>query len=154
MLRLPNGRDFNDDFWTAYYEAEAQVLRGEVRQVGQTRTRPNSIDAALVGYYKSTSFRNLAEKSQETFRRYLERDFRAIVGSAPLAHLKPSHLGQLIAERAEASPAAARVLLSAIRSFTRHCFAVGLIKHDPAIGTKTPKVANPDGYHTWTEDQN
>src|SRR5260221_5832591 len=61
LVRLPNGRDFNDAFWKAYYEAEASVLRGEVRQVGETRTRPNSIDAALVAYYRSTAFLSLAE---------------------------------------------------------------------------------------------
>jgi integrase len=83
----------------------------------------------------------------------LERDFRAIVGTAPLAHLKPAHIGQLVAEKAGKSPAGARVMLAAIRAFTRYCIAVELLRHDPAIGTKTPKVVNPDGYHTWSEDQ-
>jgi hypothetical protein len=68
LFRLPNGRSFTEAWWEAYYEAERQFLAGEVRQVGAARTKPGSIDAALAGYYRSTSFLNLAEKSRRTLR--------------------------------------------------------------------------------------
>jgi integrase len=152
LARLPNGRDLDDAFWTAYEEAEASILRGEVRQIGEKRTRPNSIDAALVGYYRSTTFTNLAIGSQRTFRQKLESDFRPILGNVPLGHLRPRHIAELIAAKAETSPTGGRLLLSAIRSFAKHCVAIELVEQDPAIGIKGPKVES-DGFATWTEEQ-
>jgi integrase len=152
LIRLPNGRGFTDDFWKAYYDAEAYVLRAEPPPIGETRTKPNSIDAALVGFYHSTTFLNLAPSSQRAVRQSLERDFRPIVGVAPLAHLRPKHIIELISEKTAKTPAGARLLLSSIRSFTRHCVAVELIERDPAIGIKGPEVTS-DGFVTWTEDQ-
>ena len=29
LIRLPNGRDFNETWWKAYYAAEAEILSGE-----------------------------------------------------------------------------------------------------------------------------
>jgi integrase len=152
LIRLPNGRDFNDAFWAAYYHAEACVLRAEPRPIGETRAKPNSIDAALVSFYRSTTFLNLASSSQRAFRQSLERDFRPIVGVAPLAHLRPKHIITLISEKADKTPTGARLLLSAIRSFARHCVAVELIERDPSIGIKGPEIGS-DGFATWTEDQ-
>jgi len=150
LVRLPNGRDFNDAFWKAYYEAEAAVLRNEVRQVGEVRTRPNSVDAAIAAYYRSTAFLGLARNTQNTFRTSLERDFRPIVGKAPLAHLRTKHIIELIAKKAESAPAGAKVTLTALRSFCDYAVSVELLKVDPTIGVKGPKLRSVQ-HHGWTE---
>jgi integrase len=152
LIRLPNGRNFSEGWWEAYYEAERQFLAGEVRQVGQTRTTPNSVDAALVGYYRSTAFRNLAANSQRAFRQSLERDFRPTYGDARIGHLRTKHVIDIIAEKAETSPTGARLLLSAIRSFCAYCVSVELIAQNPTAGIKGPRVKS-DGHHTWTDAQ-
>jgi hypothetical protein len=152
LIRLPNGRDFDDRFWNGpqgYYEAECQFLAGEVREIGQTRTRPNSIDAALVGFYKSTGFRNYAAGSQRAIRQSLERDFRPVVGNAPLRHLRPKHILDLLAEQ---TLPGARLLMTALRAFLRYCVEVELIDRDPTAGIKLPKVKT-DGFHTWFEEE-
>lgn len=152
LIRLPNGRDFTDAWWKAYYEAEASILRGQVRRIAETRTRPNSIDAALVAYYRSTTFLSLAENTRRTFRTSLERDFRPIVGSAPLSHLRTKHIIDLIAEKAEEAPAGAKVTLTALRSFCGYAVSVELLKSNPTIGVKAPKLRS-EQHHAWTEDE-
>src|SRR5215468_3473811 len=74
LRRLPNGRDFTENWWEAYYEAERQILAGESLPIGPgpTRVRANSIDAALTGYFRSTLFRNLAASTQRVRRGALE----------------------------------------------------------------------------------
>jgi integrase len=150
LFRLPNGRNFTEAWWVAYYEAEHRFLAGDVRKVGETRTRPHSIDAALVTYYRSTGFLGLAANSRRVIKLSLERDFRPIVGSGRLAHLRPKHIVELVAEKAQATPTGARLLLAALRSFLRYCVSVGLIATDPTLGVKGPRVKS-DGHHTWTE---
>jgi integrase len=156
LVRLPNGRDFNDAFWTAYYAAEAEITTGAARQqIGAARTRLGSIDAALVGFYKSTDFTGLAPNSRRSIRQALERDFRAWkpgFGNALLTHLKTAHLKELIADKAAKSPSSARLLRAAIRKFTEYCVAVELLKENPALGIK-PLKNNSAGHHTWTEDE-
>ena len=141
LIRLPNGRDFSEGWWEAYYEAERHFLAGEVQQIGQTRTTPNSVDAALVGYYRSTAFRNLAANSQRAFRQSLERDFRPTYGNARIGHLRAKHVIDIIAEKAAASPTGARQLLAAIPVVLR------LLRQ-----CRTDR-AKPDGRHQGAEGQ-
>lgn len=152
LVRLPNGRDFTEAWWAAYYEAERRFLAGEVRAIGETRTAPNSVDAALIGYYRSTVFRNLAANSQRSLRQALERDFRPGYGDARIGHLRAKHVIDIVAEKAETSPSGARQLLAAIRSFCGYCVATELLASNPTHGIKGPK-SKSDGFHTWTDEQ-
>ena len=91
LIRLPNGRDFNETWWKAYYAAGAEILSGDtLLPAAAARVKVNSIDAALIGYYRSTTFRNLALNTQRNFRHLLERDVRLPIGDLPLAKLGPA----------------------------------------------------------------
>jgi integrase len=151
LIRLPDGH-FDDAFWQVYWAVEANLALGEVRPIGEKRTRVGSVDAGLIGYYRSTTFRNLALSSQRTLRQKLEADFRPILGNVPLGHLRTRHIADLIAAKAETSPTGARLLLAAVRSFAKHCVAMELIDRDPSLGIKGPAV-DSDGFATWSDQQ-
>lgn len=156
LVRLPNGRDFNEAFWKAYYAAEADILSGEKLQpAAAARVKVNSIDAALIGYYRSTAFSsNLAVNTQRNFRHLLERDVRLPIGDLPLALLKPRNIIDIIRDKAEQTSAgSARMLLGAMRHFLKYAIEVELIDRDPSAGVVPPRVEDSGGHHTWTEEQ-
>jgi len=153
VIRLPNGLDFSEVWWKAYYEAEAAILAGEeVREIGESRTKPGSVSAALVAYYRSTSFCGLAANTKRTFRTSLERDFRVVYGDARIAHLRHKHVRDIIDEKTQKAPAGARTTLTALRSFMRFCVATEIVESDPTIGVRRPKLRS-EGIHTWTETE-
>jgi len=154
LIRLPNGRDFNETWWKAYYAAEAEILSGDtLLPAAAARVKVNSIDAALIGYYRSTTFRNLALNTQRNFRHLLERDVRLPIGDLPLAKLGPRNVMDIIAGKVEQTSAgSARMLLGAIRNFIAYAIEAELIDRDPTAGTKAPVVTS-EGHHTWTEEQ-
>jgi hypothetical protein len=82
LLRLPNGRDFTDEFWKAYYEAERAVLGGDAQSAGAKRLKAGSVNAALTAFYRSGQFASLAVNTRRTVRTSLERDFRPVYGEA------------------------------------------------------------------------
>jgi integrase len=152
LVRLPNGRDFNDEFWQAYYAAERAILTGEVQSSRTSRVNPGTVDAALAAYYRSGQFLNLAANTRRTVRTSLERDFRPAYGDARIAHLLPRHVATIVDEKAASAPAGAKVLLTALKGFTRYCLGAGLVKSDPAVGIQPPKHRS-EPIHTWTEAQ-
>jgi integrase len=153
LVRLPNGRDFTEAFWKAYYAAEAGILAGAAgQQIGEARTRPGTVNAALVGYYRSVQFRTLRPNTQRAIRTSLERDLRPVYGAARIAHLLPKHVRSIVDEKAATAPAGAKGLLTALRNFTRFCVATDLLKTDPAVNIKPPRHRS-EGHHTWTEDE-
>lgn len=131
LVRLPNGRNFTDEFWKAYYEAECAVLGGEAQSPGTKRLKAGSVNAALAAFYRSGLFLYLAANTRRTIRTSLERDFRPVYGEARIAHLLPWHVAAIIDEKARTAPAGARVLLTALRAFTRYCLGAELLRKDP-----------------------
>jgi hypothetical protein len=48
LVRLPNGRDFTDEFWTAYYAAERAVLGGTAKSPREHLQNPGARDHDIV----------------------------------------------------------------------------------------------------------
>lgn len=74
-LRGPVG---SDEFWIDYHKA----LNGaDIRDasIGAGRTIPESVSAAIVGYYGSAEYNALATITRQTYRNTLER-FRLSYG--------------------------------------------------------------------------
>jgi len=128
------------------------ILAGEIASPSEKRIRANSIEAALVGFYRSRIFRNLAPNTQRMVRTSLERDVRQIIGGAPLAHLGPKQIKDLLDDKAQTAPAGAKGLFTALRCFTRHCIDAELLAKDPTSGITPPRHRSV-GIHTWTEEQ-
>ena len=139
-IRLP-------DFGTPEFEVAYQrALHGDAPEVGASRTLPGTLNEAVVSYYKSLAFRELAQSSQSMRRSYLER-FREQYGNSRLATMPSEFIARMM-DRME--PFSARNWFKCVRAMMQHAVSTGLCKVDPTQGVKLPKVKS-DGIHAWTE---
>ena len=99
------------------------ALTGEAprAEVGASRTRPGTVNAAVIGYFNSKGFRSLSSATQATYRGILE-GFRSEHGDKRIALLDRKHIERLISKKAE-TPSAANNLLRMLRVLMQ--FAVG-----------------------------
>jgi integrase len=139
-IRLP-------DFGTPEFEiAYQRALHGDAAELGAARTLPGTLNEAVVSYYKSLAFRELAESSQLMRRSYLER-FREKYGDDRLATMPSAFVVQMMNKM---EPFSARNWFKCVRALMQHAVSVGLCKVDPTQGVKLPKIKS-DGIHAWSE---
>lgn len=124
-------------------EAKPVPPKAPVRAVA-----PGSVDALVVAYYASATFRRMDARSQRVRRGILDR-FRVAHGDKPAARLEPRHLVQIRDARAD-TPEAANGLLKALRAAFRHGIEAGLVSENPAARVAYLPSGNPDGFHAWT----
>ncbi len=144
-VRLP-GLPWSPEFMAAY---EAGLGNALVPEIGAGRTKPGTVNAAIVSYYAlSADFRDMATSTKRMRRAILER-FRSEYGHRNIATLDERALKAILAKR---KPLAAVNLLKTLRSLLRHAIDVNIRKDDPTanIRLKTPKS---DGHHSWTEEE-
>jgi integrase len=142
-IALP-GIPGSDEFMTAYQLA----LAGQPPrlQIGTSRTKPGTVNAAIVGYYSSLAFRQLAPNTQRDRRGILER-FREAHGDKRIALLPQEFIVRALGK---CTPAMARHWLVAFRALLRFAVSEGFRVDDPTQGIKSPRYKS-EGYHTWTE---
>ena len=142
-IALP-GAPGSDEFMTAYQLALAgQPPRIEI---GAGRTKPGTVNAAIVGYYSSVAFRSLAVGTRKLQRSILER-FRAEHGDKRIALLPREFIVRALGKR---PPSVARNWLKTLRAVLQFAVAEGFRADDPTHGVKPPRIRT-DGIHTWTE---
>jgi integrase len=137
----------SDEFMATYRAALAGIAASPPT-IGASRTKPGTVNAAIVGYYQSLTFRALASSTQRKRRLILER-FREKHGGKSIATLPQSFIRHSLDKQ---RPFAARNLLKALRSLLTFAVAEGFCADDPTAGLKLPKVKS-DGVHTWMEDE-
>ena len=115
--------------------------------IGSERTRPGSLDALVVSYYKLV-FPRLKASTQAMRRNIIER-IRMEHGKDPLVLLKREHIAAMLAARA-ATPEAANNLLKVLRSMLEHAVDIGMLADNPAARVKKFPTRG-EGVHTWTE---
>jgi integrase len=142
-VRLP-GLPGSAEFMQAYQDA----LGSRPEPVGAKRTKPGSLDAALVNYYGAAEFKGLAKGTQGMRRAILER-WRNKNGDKPIGELPPEYITHMLSRM---EPHAARNWLKAIRHFAQYCVAHKFMRRDPTLGLKA-KLPQSDGIHTWSEDE-
>ena len=136
----------SDEFMTVYQAALAgQTI--ERLAIGASLTKPGSVNAAVVGYYKSLPFRSLAAGTQKARRGILER-FRAEHGGKGIATLPTDAISRMLANK---GPEAARNWLKAIRGLSQFAVAEKFRRDDPTVGIKIKKLKT-EGYAPWTEE--
>jgi integrase len=141
-IRLP-GLPGSREFMAAYQDA----LDGSPLQIGAKRTRAGTVNAAIIGYYdSSTYFGSLAPSTQAIRRQVLER-FRAAHGELPIASLPQKFI---VLALGKMKPFAARNWLKAIRHLMAYAVSADLCSADPTQGIKLPKVKT-SGIYTWNE---
>jgi len=146
-VRLP-GLPGSHEFMAAYQEA----LAAAPVEIGRSRSKPGSVAAAVAVYLSSpifTSPHHLAPGSQAMRRAILQR-FRDRYGEMSIATMPPKFL---LAMLAAMQPHAARNWFKTLRAFCQFCVEQGIIKTDPTIGMKLPRVKDSGGHHTWTIEE-
>jgi integrase len=141
------GAPGSEEFMAAYQAAMVgQALRPEI---GASRTKPGTVNAAVVGYFNSMAFRSLSASTQATYRGIL-KGFRAEHGDKRVAMLERRHVDRIIAGEAN-TPAAANNLLRMLKTLMQWTVAEGMRRDDPTIGLKGIKTRS-DGFLIWGED--
>lgn len=142
QVALP-GPLYCEEFWIALRKAEAM----EATPAGKAPLA-GTIGAAVMGYYGSAEFVQLAPSSQSVYRRILDR-FAAQHGGAPIGELETRHVNMMIDALAK-TPAAANNFRKRISGVFEYAKSVGTIAVNPAREAKRIKIKS-DGYRSWTE---
>lgn len=136
---LPWSPSFMAALETAKTKAE-----GKPPELGAARTIPGTVNAAIISYYGSSTFKALAGSSQKMRRAILER-FRQDHGDKRIALLRRQHVQVILDKK---SAAAARNWKKTLRKFFDHCLASDLIAVDPLAGVQLGKMKTK-GHHPW-----
>jgi site-specific recombinase XerC len=131
----------------AQYAAALEGRRAAAWDAQPAPLVPGSIDALIESYY-ALVLPTLGEGTQAMRRGILER-FRREHSGKPVRLLKRQHVEQIIAAKAK-TPDAANNLRKILRHLMEHAIALGMIEHNPVVGTKRLKTKG-DGIHTWTD---
>jgi integrase len=129
------------EFMAAYERA----LSNAPAEIGIKRTRPGSVNAAIVGYYTSLEFRALAAGTQARIRQVLER-FRRDNGEKSISTMPSKFIVTMLNKM---KPFAARNWLKALRALAQFCVAQEMCSSDPTQGIRLPRVKS-DGHRTWS----
>jgi integrase len=129
-------------FMAAYEAALGQPMA----EIAAKRTRAGSINAAIVGYYRSLAFRELAPGTQRQRRRILEK-FRAEHGDRSIADMPPKFIALTLNKL---KPQAARNWFKAIRHLMQYAVSVELVHIDPTRDIKLPKASSKE-HRPWSD---
>ncbi len=127
--------------------------QGQRQDIGAKRTRPGTVNAAIVGYYNSLAFRTLAPETQRLRRGILER-FRAKTddrgqgcGGKSIGTLPREAIVRMLGSM---GPFAAQNWLKTLRGLMQFAVAEGFRAGDATDGLKAPSKKTA-GFHTWTD---
>jgi hypothetical protein len=143
------GAPWSEDFMRQY-AAALDGLKEQAHEIGAQRTKPGSINALCVSYYRSPEFRDL-KPSTQTMRRNIIEKFRLAHGDKPLKGLGVAHIKDIIGAKA-ATPEAANNLLKVLRVILSYAVSVGMIASNPATGVRKYR-SRSEGFHSWSEDE-
>ncbi len=132
-------------------EAREKALDGDwvAPQLGASRTKTGTVNAAIVSYYQSSAFTDgLAKSSQDMRRAILER-FREAHGDKRIALLHKKALQAILNKK---TPAAASNWRKALRGFIDHCLSLDMITVDPLAGVKLVSIKS-NGHHPWEPEE-
>jgi integrase len=130
-VTLP-GQLMSPEFMAAYQEAMALAPA----PIGASKIKAGSVAAAVAAYLMSKQFEQLAAGTQAMRRAILQR-FRDDHGDKPIGLMPPKFIA-LVLENMK--PHAARNYFKAIRALCQFAVGAELIKVDPTVGMKSPKV--------------
>jgi integrase len=133
----------------AAYEIATNSKTAPQIEIGARRTKPGTIGALVVQYFKSSAWGELATDTQKTRRRIIER-FRSEHGDKRVALLRRKHIEKMLADIGKAS--ARRHWLKAIRGLLRSAIPI-MREDDPTEGIAGIKMPKSKGHHTWTDDE-
>ena len=119
-------------------------------EIGADRTKPGSVNAAIVAFYKSLTFTKNKPITQRTDRNILEA-FRARYSDLSIATLDQGHIEMIVGRKA-GKPSAQRNLLRVLRVLLSFAVSQKMRRDNPALGIKLAPIKT-SGYHSWTEEE-
>jgi integrase len=137
-----NSPEFLEAYWALRSGNAAKV------EIGAERTRPGTVNAAIVAFYKHHTFTKNKPITRQTDRNILEA-FRAKHGDKGIASLQQHHIEAMIGEKA-GKPSAQRNLLRVLRVLLDIAVKLKMRRDNPAQGIKLEAIKT-SGYHSWTE---
>jgi integrase len=144
------GLPWSPEFMQAYEAAVARAGLDKPLVIGASRTKPGSLNAALVRYYGSDDYAAMAPDVRSQNRGYLEK-WRVDRGDRPLRQLQHKHVQGYINQ--QATPTVQRNVLRAIRHFLKFCLRTNLIDSDASAGVVKSKIIKTGGFRPWTEEE-
>jgi integrase len=134
-----------------FMEARERALKEDwtAPEIGVSRTKPGTVNAALVSYYQSTAFSAKIATSTQKNRRAILECFREEHGDKRIALLHRKALQAILNKK---SPAAAKNWKKALRGFVDHCISMEMLPHDPLAGLKIVPVKS-HGHHPWQPEE-
>jgi integrase len=162
-LRLPGqksialpGLPWSPEFMAAHAAAMAgqTVPAKQAAAIGAARTRPGTLNDAIVRFYAHELFTDLGRAHQMRHRQKLESFRQEITadnvprGERQLATLTHDRLAKIVKDIPSAH--AQRHLLNALRSLMRFCKLTQLVQTDPTDGLKG-KRRTAGGFKPWDE---
>jgi integrase len=144
QIALP-GLPGSTEFMAAYEQALAGLPR---KELGADRTKPGTVNAAIVGYYQCLAFRELSPSTQSKRRFILER-LRNEHGDKRIATLPPEFIHRVVNRK---TPAAARNWIAALRGLLDFAVAEKFRADNPARGVVLPKLKIKHR-RAWTEQE-
>lgn len=142
-LRIPDGALPWSPSFMALYET-AMTEAPSAPAIGASRTVPGTVNAALVSYYQSTPFTDLARSTQAMRRAILER-FRLEHGDKRVALMHTQALQVILSSK---GAIVQRNWRKALRGLIDHCLTLGMMKIDPLAGVKLAKTGKSTGFRT------
>jgi integrase/recombinase XerD len=165
QCRIPGRKSFalpglpgSAEFMEAYQAALAFASAADNLEIGASRTKAGTVNAARVAYYKSKKYfiSPLAPATQRIRRNILD-GFCArqapsgqTYGDKRIALLQRSHIEKLLESM---TPAAQRNWLKALRGLMAFALSENMIAKDPTQGVTPVKAAKTMGHMTWLESQ-
>jgi integrase len=137
----------SEEFNAAYQAA----LLGQPEPVRDrfVRAAPGTVAALIASYMKSAEYITLRETSKRGYIGRLET-IRTEHGHRTVAGLTRERIITGILQPYADRPGAALDTLKKLRILIRHAINIGLLKNDPSLGIKRPKIQR---IRSWTEDE-
>jgi integrase len=134
-----------------FMAAREAALRGEWTkpEIGAKRTKPGTVNAALVSYYQSPAFKDGLEQSSQKNRRAILEKFREDHGDKRIALMHKKALQVILSKK---SPAAALNWRKALRGLIDHAMSLDMIAVDPLAGIKLVPLKS-NGLHPWEPEE-
>jgi integrase len=146
-IRLPSDPT-SEEFRAAYQAALLGQSATPVRD-RFIHAPHGSIAALIASYMKSAEYISLRDTSKAGYLSRLE-SIRINHGHRAVAGLSRERIITFILQPYADRPGAALDTLKKLRILIRHAINMGLLKHDPSIGIKRPKLQR---IRSWTEDE-
>ena len=147
--RTPLPGPYNSpEFLEAYWALRNCRAASTPTEIGAERTKPGTINVAIVAFYQHRNFTKNKPISQQTDRNILEA-IRKRHGDKSIVKLEQHHIEAMISEKA-GKPSAQRNLLRVMRVMLDVAVTLKMRRDNPAAGIKLDPIKT-DGYHSWSE---